>query len=171
MSNSVTPNSLQFPQRFNLLFTDWAAMSTRSEVETMIGVAMFVRRRIMQPCRRNLRMPEDRHLVNEVQVDIENRWTLSRSMDNVLVPDFFKHGPRCGRIGIRHLVENSERNQFGGITVNSERQMSTAQTQRTALERSILLRTLNNRLCLSVRRPIRCKTADRSNVLLSRMRA
>ena len=44
-------------------------------------------------------------------------------MDDVLVPDFFKHGPRGGRIGIRHLVQNGEGgNQVTRFTVNSERQ-------------------------------------------------
>ena len=127
MSNRVTPNSLQLSRSVSICFRliGSAIGRLRSDVGTLWSGVAIVRsaRRIGRPFKRS---PSNalgaRHFMNQVQIDVKNRRALLGSMYNVLVPDFFKHGPRGGRIGIRHLVQNTEEgNQVTRFTVNSRR--------------------------------------------------
>ena len=57
--------------------------------------------------------------MHQMQVNVQNGWALLRSVYYVLVPDFFKHGPRGGRFNVGHLVQNGEGgNQLTLFTVN-----------------------------------------------------
>ena len=94
-----------------------------------------------------LRMPEDSSPRERGASRYRDRWALSRSMDNVLVPDFFTWSAER-TIGI-DIYENSERGiSSGGITVNSERQnVNGSGPENSSGEVDSVENTPNNRLC------------------------
>jgi hypothetical protein len=62
-----------------------------------------------------------------MQVDVEDGWTVRRSLDDMFVPNLLKHGPRGGGLGVGHTERRylgrelpATRRQIKASTVNCE---------------------------------------------------